>query len=200
VAGAAHHRASIGEAMVADVAAAMARHGEVPLKRVLHVASLNHIMATVFGKRYDMGSREGALLDEMVAEGYDLLGTFNWADHLPLLKHLDPQGVRRRCNRLVQKVESFVGKIIMEHRTRRANGGFVSDECIGDFVDVLLGLEGEEKLSDADMIAVLWVITQIEFNSFFSFNLPRKMHVIPSPILNVASFMEKMVALNLRSF
>jgi cytochrome P450 family 78 subfamily A len=177
VAGAAHHRASIGEAMVADVAAAMARHGEVPLKRVLHVASLNHVMATVFGKRYDMGSREGALLDEMVAEGYDLLGTFNWADHLPLLKHLDPQGVRRRCNRLVRKVESFVGKIILEHRARRANGGVVGDECMGDFVDVLLGLEGEEKLSDADMIAVLWVITQIEFNFFFSFNLPRKMHV-----------------------
>ncbi|RLM86641.1 cytochrome P450 78A5-like [Panicum miliaceum] len=91
----------------------------------------------------------------MVTEGYDPLGTFNWADHLPLLKWLDLQGVRRRCNRLVQKVEVFVGKIIQEHRTRRANGG-VSDEFMGDFVDVLLGLEGDEKLSDSDMIAVLW--------------------------------------------
>jgi hypothetical protein len=181
VAGAAHHRVSIGEAMVSDVAAAMARHGKVSLKRVLHVASLNHIMATVFGKHYDMDSQEGVLLDEMVTEGYNLLGKFNWADHLPLIKHLDLQGVRRRCNRLVQQVEVFVGNIIQEHRARRANGG-VDDEYMGDFVDVLLDLEGEEKLSESDMIAVLWV-RSIEFN------LLCKMHVL-SHILNV-TFMEK---------
>ncbi|CAL5061750.1 unnamed protein product [Urochloa decumbens] len=154
----ARHRESIGEAMLSDVATAMARHGEVPLKRVLHAASLRHIMATVFGKRYDddlTASQEGALLEEMVTEGYDLLGTFNWADHLPLLKWLDLQGVRRRCHRLVQKVEVFVGKIIQEHREKRANG-VAADEFTGDFVDVLLGLEGEDKMSDSDMIAVLW--------------------------------------------
>jgi cytochrome P450 family 78 subfamily A len=92
----------------------------------------------------------------MVTEGYDLLRTFNWADHLPLLKWLDLQGVRRRCNRFVQKVEVFVGKIIQEHRERRASGG-VADEITGDFVDVLLGLEGDEKMSGSDMIAVLWI-------------------------------------------
>jgi cytochrome P450 len=173
VAAAAHHRVSIGEAMVADVAAAMARHGEVSLKRVLHIASLNHIMATVFGKHYDMDSQEGVLLEEMVTEGYDLLGTFNWADHLPLIKHLDLQGVRRRCNRLVQKVEVFVGKIIQEHRARRSNGG-VDDEYMGDFVDVLLDLEGEEKLSESDMIAVLWV-RSIEFRNVCCVT---KMHVL----------------------
>ncbi|CAN6168719.1 unnamed protein product [Urochloa humidicola] len=157
VAGAARHRESIGAAMLSEVAAAMARHGEVPLKRVLHAASLNHIMATVFGKHYDnlSSNQEGALLEEMVTEGYDLLGTFNWADHLPLLKWLDLQGVRSRCHRLVQKVEVFVGQIIQEHRERRASG-VVADEFTGDFVDVLLGLEGEDKMSDSDMIAVLW--------------------------------------------
>ncbi|GJN11102.1 hypothetical protein PR202_ga29268 [Eleusine coracana subsp. coracana] len=156
VAASAHHRASIGANMVADVATTMDRQGEVPLRRVLHAASLNHIMSTVFGKRYDdFTSKEGVVLEEMVAEGYDLLGGFNWADYLPLLKWIDPQGVRRRCNKLVQKVEVFVGDIIQEHRARRASG-VVADEVTGDFVDVLLDLEGEEKLSDADMIAVLW--------------------------------------------
>ena len=51
----------------------------------------------------------------------------------------------------------FVGKIIQEHRARRANGGVDDDEFLADFVDVLLDLEGEEKLSESDMIAVLWV-------------------------------------------
>jgi hypothetical protein len=165
VAGAAHHRVSIGEAMLSDVAAAMARHGEVSLRRALHAASLNHIMATVFGRRYDLASTEGALLDDMVTEGYDLLGTFNWADHLPLIKFLDLQGVRRRCNRLVQKVEVFVGNIIQEHRARRTNGGVDDNEFMADFVDVLLDLEGEDKLSDSDMIAVLWVNFSIDPSS-----------------------------------
>ncbi|TVU17761.1 hypothetical protein EJB05_33816, partial [Eragrostis curvula] len=154
VAAFASHREAIGENMVADVAGRDG--GKVVLRRVLHAASLNHIMATVFGKRYDdFESEEARALEEMVTEGYDLLGSFNWADHLPLIKYLDLQGVRRRCNRLVRKVEAFVGQIIQEHREKRASG-VVADEFTGDFVDVLLDLEGDEKLSDSDMIAVLW--------------------------------------------
>ncbi|TVU17685.1 hypothetical protein EJB05_33735, partial [Eragrostis curvula] len=169
VAAFARHREAIGENMVADVAGRDG--GEVVLRRVLHAASLNHIMATVFGKRYDdFESEDARALEEMVTEGYDLLGSFNWADHLPLIKYLDLQGVRRRCNRLVQKVEAFVGNIIQEHRERRASG-VVADEFTGDFVDVLLDLEGDEKLSDSDMIAVLWVSILICGN-----DLPRRRH------------------------
>nr|UPC70100.1 giant embryo [Oryza sativa Japonica Group] len=158
VAGSAPEREAIGARIVGDVASLMSRRGEVPLRRVLHAASLGHVMATVFGKRHgDISIQDGELLEEMVTEGYDLLGKFNWADHLPLLRWLDLQGIRRRCNRLVQKVEVFVGKIIQEHKAKRAAGGVaVADGVLGDFVDVLLDLQGEEKMSDSDMIAVLW--------------------------------------------
>uniref|UniRef100_A0A0E0LN14 Cytochrome P450 n=1 Tax=Oryza punctata TaxID=4537 RepID=A0A0E0LN14_ORYPU len=158
VAGSAPEREAVGARMVGDVASLMSRHGEVSLRRVLHAASLDHVMATVFGKQHgDLSSQDGELLEEMVTEGYDLLGKFNWADHLPLLSWLDLQGVRRRCNRLVQKVEVFVGKIIQEHKAKRAAGGVAgADGALGDFVDVLLDLQGEEKMSDSDMIAVLW--------------------------------------------
>uniref|UniRef100_M8CNW7 Cytochrome P450 78A4 n=1 Tax=Aegilops tauschii TaxID=37682 RepID=M8CNW7_AEGTA len=158
VAASAPHRSSIGARMLGDVASLMARHGEVAPRRFLHAASLNHVMAVVFGKRYDdFTSQEGALVEEMVNEGYDLLGTFNWADHLPFLKWLDLPGVRRRCNRLVRQVEAYVGNIIQEHKARRASGSGIADELSGDFVDVLLGLDGEDKMSESDMIAVLWV-------------------------------------------
>ncbi|TVU17747.1 hypothetical protein EJB05_33801, partial [Eragrostis curvula] len=121
VAAFARHREAIGESMIADVAGRMARDGEVVLRRALHAASLNHIMATVFGKRYDdFESEEARALEEMVTEGYDLLGSFNW------------------------------------RRLERRASGVVADEFTGDFVDVLLDLEGEDKLSDSDMIAVLW--------------------------------------------
>ena len=57
----------------------------------------------------------------------------------------------------------FVGRIIEEHRIKRReklsfHGGGEDDESEKDFVDVLLDLEsGENKLSDSDMVAVLWV-------------------------------------------
>ena len=58
---------------------------------------------------------------------------------------------------MVSKVNIFVGKIIEEHILKTVNG-VSKDDCnkVGDFVDVLLGLEKHEKLNDSDMIAVLW--------------------------------------------
>ncbi|XWS23085.1 hypothetical protein CRYUN_Cryun29cG0091200 [Craigia yunnanensis] len=151
-------RREIGVKMVEEIECLMEAKGEVLIKRVLHFGSLNNVMATVFGKMYDFEKNvEGFELEELVSEGYELLGIFNWSDHFPLLCWLDLQGVRKRCRNLVSKVNVFVGKIIEEHRLKRVNGG-LEDDCneVGDFVDVLLDLEKHEKLSDSDMIAVLW--------------------------------------------
>ncbi|CAL9752029.1 unnamed protein product [Musa acuminata subsp. burmannicoides] len=148
-------RRAIGEQMVAHVRDLMAKNGVVEVKKVLHVGSLNNVMMNVFGRRYDFGKGEGSELEGLVKEGYELLGLFNWADHFPLLGWLDLQGVRKRCRSLSKRVNAFVGGIIVEHRVMgRISGGVV--DGAGDFVDVLLGLEKEEKLSDADMVAVLW--------------------------------------------
>ncbi|XP_062211542.1 cytochrome P450 78A5-like [Phragmites australis] len=154
VAASAPRRLAIGERMLEHLSTIGG--GEVVMRRVLHAASLDHVMATVFGARYDAASQEGVELEEMVKEGYDLLGIFNWGDHLPLLKWLDLQGVRRRCRSLVSRVNVFVTKIIDEHKHNKRGGTGGGDETAGDFVDVLLGLEGEKKLSETDMIAVLW--------------------------------------------
>uniref|UniRef100_A0A0E0KF29 Uncharacterized protein n=1 Tax=Oryza punctata TaxID=4537 RepID=A0A0E0KF29_ORYPU len=159
VAASAPRRLAIGERMLERLSALAADDGgEIGMRRVLHAASLDHVMDTVFGTLYDGDSQEGAELEAMVKEGYDLLGMFNWGDHLPLLKWLDLQGVRRRCRTLVQRVDVFVRSIIDEHRQRKrrtgGNGG--GKELPGDFVDVLLGLEGEEKMTESDMVAVLW--------------------------------------------
>jgi hypothetical protein len=102
----------------------------------------------------------------MVREGFELLGAFNWSDHLPALKCFDAQRIHQRCAVLVPQVSAFVQRIIDEHRERRV----VADEeesYQNDFVDVLLGLTGEEKLADEDMIAVLWVSNKQFFLAHF---------------------------------
>ncbi|XP_021714744.1 cytochrome P450 78A7-like [Chenopodium quinoa] len=137
-------------------------HGVVSIRKHLQAAALNNIMGSVFGKRYDLMNGEGNMsheakeLDELVKEGFELLGAFNWSDHLPWLKHFcDPSGIVQRCSSLVPHVRRLVQLIIDEHRERRMNNGSDASEN-SDFVDVLLSLEGEEKLQEDDMVAVLW--------------------------------------------
>ncbi|XP_011025604.1 PREDICTED: cytochrome P450 78A7-like [Populus euphratica] len=130
-------------------------NGFVTLRKHLQFASLNNIMGSVFGKTYDMSQDRQELeeLRDMVSEGFELLGAFNWCDYLTWLNYFyDPFRIQKRCSKLVPRVRKLVKDIIAEHR--HGEPGEVGDD--GDFVDVLLSLEGEEKLQDDDMVAVLW--------------------------------------------
>ncbi|KAF8037370.1 hypothetical protein BT93_B0320 [Corymbia citriodora subsp. variegata] len=159
-------RAQIGLQMVGEIRGLMEERGEVGVRKVLHFGSLNNVMLSVFGRSYDFGARnggggggpcggDGLELEHLVSEGYELLGAFNWGDHFPLLRSLDLQGMRRRCRNLYEKVNVFLGAIIRMRRRLRAERN-EENESSGDFVDVLLDLERENRLSDSDMIAVLW--------------------------------------------
>ncbi|XP_060213272.1 cytochrome P450 78A3-like [Lycium barbarum] len=122
------------------------------VRDVLKKASLNNMMCSVFGRKYSLIDRcndEIEELSELVDEGYELLGMLNWSDHLPWLAEFDLQKIQHRCEQLMPKVNRFVGKIIDEHRVEPSS-------VHRDFVDVLLSLQDSEKLSDSDMIAVLW--------------------------------------------
>ncbi|XP_051141191.1 cytochrome P450 78A7-like [Andrographis paniculata] len=143
-------------AMIRNIAAEQSRRGAVSLRKHLQGAALNNIMGSVFGKRYDVDSDEPELaeLREMVREGFELLGAFNWSDHLPWLSSLyDPCRVVARCEALVPRVRAFVKGIIDQHRSSSSGKG---DSDSADFVDILLSLDGDEKLNEDDMIAVLW--------------------------------------------
>ncbi|XP_010260472.1 PREDICTED: cytochrome P450 78A5 [Nelumbo nucifera] len=156
IAGFGSFRREIGSRIVEEIRDMMVKNGMVEVKKVLHFGSLNNVMMSVFGRTYDFKEGgDGFELEGLVSEGYELLGIFNWSDHFPVLGLLDLQGVRKRCRRLVTKVNAFVKNIIEEHRRRRVNGA-LDDESDRNFVDVLLDLEKEDRLNDSDMIAVLW--------------------------------------------
>lgn len=156
-------RAVIARQMLDAVRDGMSAVGDVEVRRVLRRGSLHNVMWSVFGRRYNLEldpakeSTETRELRTLVDEGYDLLGQLNWSDHLPWLACLDLQRTRARCDRLVPRVNRFVGGIIDEHRAARKDL-----PAVGDFTDVLLSLEGDDRLADSDMIAVLWVRTITE--------------------------------------
>ncbi|KAE8662013.1 Cytochrome P450 78A6 [Hibiscus syriacus] len=142
-------RLDIASQMVSIIACC---RGEFSVRHLLKKASLNNMMSSVFGSKYHLGSSnpETEELSQLVEEGYDLLGKLNWFDHLPWLGGLDIQKIRLRCSELVPRVNNFVNKIIQEHKLRIGAKNH-------DFVDVLLSLNGSDRLSENDMIAVLWV-------------------------------------------
>ncbi|KAH7692684.1 Flavonoid 3'-monooxygenase protein [Dioscorea alata] len=151
-----HHRADIAHSMIETLglisSSSSISTSNVTIRDVLKSASLINVMASVFGRKYELGGSECEEMKELrslVDEGYDLLGKINWSDHLPFLVGFDLQGIRFRCSKLVPRVNHFVNRIIHQHRIRPANSS-------PDFVDVLLSLQGSDRLSDPDMVAVLW--------------------------------------------
>lgn len=143
--------------MLGSIANEQILNGVVSLRKHLQFAALNNIMGSVFGRRYDQKT-DGEELEElrdMVKEGFELLGAFNWSDYLPWLSYFyDPCHINQRCLKLVPRVRNLVKGIIQQHR-QLSESKKVSDNA--DFVDVLLSLDGEEKLNEDDMVAVLWV-------------------------------------------
>ncbi|KAK4411605.1 cytochrome [Sesamum angolense] len=116
-------------------------------------------MGSVFGKRYDPteDAEEFRVLNAIVKEGFELLGVFNWSDYLPWLSYFyDPSRIVAHCEALVPRVRKLVKAIIEQHQLKNQHENNISDNA--DFVDVLLSLDGDEKLNEDDMIAVLWAI------------------------------------------
>jgi len=121
------------------------------LRPYLQRAAVNNLMSIVFGRSFDYDGlcSEAEAVEAMMREGLELLGGFNCADHLPFLRYLPFLSVARRSRELTMQVKAFVQPILEERRRRT---------CSSDsFVDVLLALEGDQKLLDDDMISILWV-------------------------------------------
>ncbi|KAI5072608.1 hypothetical protein GOP47_0012714 [Adiantum capillus-veneris] len=152
-----HHRQHETTLMLNSIDDSMSLNGVVPLRMYLQRASLNNIMGSVFGRTYDFGRpcQEADKLQAMVREGFDLLGAVNWADHLSWFGGVfDLLRIKQRCDVLVADVKEFVQRIINEHKMQKSYEH--KSDSDADFVDALLALDDSEKLSDADMIAVLW--------------------------------------------
>ncbi|KAL8162422.1 hypothetical protein V2J09_013911 [Rumex salicifolius] len=124
-----------------------------PIRDIIKRASLNNMMWAVFGKKYTIKEQNDDVeeLRQMVDQGYELLGGLNWSDHLSWLSPFDLQGTRFSCSLLVPRVNRFVSKIIDQHISNPPLNGVNRD-----FVDVLLSLPATDRLSESDMIAVLW--------------------------------------------
>jgi hypothetical protein len=90
-------RRNIGLKMVSGIKHLMMHNGEVGVKKVLHFGSLNNVMMSVFGMYYKFSNGDSVAVEDLLSEGYELLGLFSMTDNFPVLSWFDFKGVKKRC-------------------------------------------------------------------------------------------------------
>nr|AGL98424.1 flavonoid 3'-hydroxylase [Tulipa fosteriana] len=128
----------------------------VNLGEALNVCATNALSRATVGWRVFVGKGEDMTAEEfkdMVMEVMKLAGVFNVGDFVPGLGWLDLQGVVGKMKKLHKRMDTFLDKLIAEHRAAADGGG-------RDLLSVLVGLqedgEGEGgKLTDTEIKALL---------------------------------------------
>ncbi|KAJ6333323.1 hypothetical protein OIU77_009232, partial [Salix suchowensis] len=115
----------------------------VDLGRYIFLMSFNLIGNLIFSKDLlDPKSEKGAEFFQQAGKIMELAGKPNVADFLPILRWLDPQGIRRKTQFHVAKAFEIAGGFIKE-RTESMQNEISTDDQRKDFLDVLLEFRGD---------------------------------------------------------
>lgn len=106
----------------------------------------------------DPKSERGAKFFYHAGKVMEFAGKPNMADYFPILRWLDPQGIRRKTQFHVKKAFDIAGGFLRERMDEMENGG----EGNKDYLDVLLqyrgdGMEGPSKFSSRTINVILFV-------------------------------------------
>ncbi|KAJ7527959.1 hypothetical protein O6H91_16G078300 [Diphasiastrum complanatum] len=117
----------------------------------------NIICRMLFGKNYysanDPVSQEMQSFMADVREAMVLIGALALADIIPALDRFDLQGYNKRFKTISQRLERMYKLIIEDHEQGKKNGQ--TDKHTKDFIDVLLSLEGDSKLSEKSLMGLM---------------------------------------------
>ncbi|KAG6548879.1 hypothetical protein Mapa_009642 [Marchantia paleacea] len=130
------------------------------LREVVRTMTTNVICRMTLGKPYygknvvktqDLLEFQNLMLDMVITAGKP-----NITDLIPALRWLDPQGLTAEFKELHRRQERVMRTLLEEHKQARAEskGKLLSRKTM-DFVDVLLSLEGEDKLSDTCIMGTI---------------------------------------------
>ncbi|KAF5202627.1 Cytochrome p450 [Thalictrum thalictroides] len=113
----------------------------IDIGRYIFLMSFNLIGNLMFSKDLlDPKSKRGAAFFYHAGKVMDFAGKPNVADFLPLLRWLDPQGIRRKTQFHVERAFNIAGGFIKERMESEMND--VSGEKKKDFLNVLLDFQG----------------------------------------------------------
>ncbi|KAK7303623.1 hypothetical protein RJT34_14534 [Clitoria ternatea] len=114
----------------------------VDIGRVAFKTSINFLSNTIFSMDFVHSAGDTGEYKDIVVNILKAVGTPNMADFFPLLKIVDPQGIKRRCAFYVGKLFHVFGNLIDERLKLREGKGFVTKN---DMLDALLDIAKENS-------------------------------------------------------
>ncbi|CAM6088666.1 unnamed protein product [Calypogeia fissa] len=135
------------------------KQGEVTnLSSLLQDLSLNSLMSMIFGwKDGKMAKTIGKVSMEevkyVVRQAVELGGEFNFGDYIAIARWLDLQGVIGRMKKLTKVMKEMAAALIEEYERSGKKSPTLPDATI---LDVILALEGDDKLSPDAMSGVMF--------------------------------------------
>ncbi|XP_024196361.1 geraniol 8-hydroxylase [Rosa chinensis] len=126
------------------------RAGEaVDIGRAAFTTALNLLSQTIFSVDLaDPSSEAARKFKETVWGVLEETGKPNLADYFPLLRKLDPQGVRRRLTYHHQKMIEIFDRMIHQRQESRKGDNYITTN---DMLETLLNIS-KEKMEDIDML------------------------------------------------
>ncbi|MCL7021580.1 hypothetical protein MKW94_028669, partial [Papaver nudicaule] len=155
----ANHRVVEAKHLIQDVLA-RSKAGEVDLRQVLGAFSMNNVTRMLLGKQYfgvkSAGPEAAMEFMDITHDLFRLLGLIYLGDYLPLWRWFDPFGCEKEMRDVEKRMDEFHKRILEEHRREERLSALKESEM--DFVDILLGLPGEdgkEHLEDVEIKALV---------------------------------------------
>ncbi|KAK8499330.1 hypothetical protein V6N13_010627 [Hibiscus sabdariffa] len=96
---------------------------------------------------FDNSKPEGRMMKERFWELIKMLGTPNFSDLIPILKPLDPQGLKRKTSKVFGQLDAFYDKLIAERIAENEKAQLHDTPCNRkrDMLEVLLSYESNDK-------------------------------------------------------
>eukprot|EP00271_Cylindrocystis_brebissonii_P002330 TRINITY_DN1286_c0_g1_i1.p1 TRINITY_DN1286_c0_g1~~TRINITY_DN1286_c0_g1_i1.p1 ORF type:complete len:519 (-),score=40.49 TRINITY_DN1286_c0_g1_i1:666-2222(-) len=140
-------------------------NGQVNVREPLVRASFNAMMTMLLGMRFEYSlhgvpNKEGDRFHAMVKQYFEIIGTLNMADYVPILRFFDLQGIEARTRKMSAIQCLYFEQEIEEHRERLANtqsGAGLSEKGHGpkDLCDLMLADTGPERLEGLTLLVFL---------------------------------------------
>ncbi|KAK1427367.1 hypothetical protein QVD17_16050 [Tagetes erecta] len=125
----------------------------VALDKWLEQMMLSMIVMMVAGKRYlgdGCDGEEAERCHKAIIEFFRLSGVFVVSDVIPSLRWLDLPGYEKQMKKTAKYFDIVLGGWLDEHRQKRKLDLERNRDGVKDFIDVLLSLEDEGKLSNME--------------------------------------------------
>ncbi|XP_027363028.1 geraniol 8-hydroxylase-like [Abrus precatorius] len=144
-----HIRRKVVQQLVTDIHQSSQIGEAVDIGTAAFKTTINLLSNTIFSVDLVTSTGKAGEFKDIVTNINKLVGTPNLADFFPVLKMVDPQGVRRQQTKNVRKVLDIFDRLVKQ-RLRQREG--TDSDTNKDMLDALLNISKENEHMDENMI------------------------------------------------